>query len=117
MQGRVEHAKRRSNGGSRPSGSARELLSQSEQLYDDVRAVGGTIRDVTRGWQDLVRAELERRPYATLAVAAGAGYVLGGGLPTTLVRLMVGIGSRVALERIAVRLFVSPGSDGPASAE
>jgi hypothetical protein len=37
---------------------------------------------------------------ATLAIAAGAGYVLGGGLTARAARLLVGIGGRIAVEAL-----------------
>jgi len=45
--------------------------------------------------------QVEVRPYATLAVAAGVGYILGGGLPNWASRLAFNVGSRMALARVA----------------
>jgi hypothetical protein len=41
---------------------------------------------------------MERHPYAMLAAATGVGYVLGGGVPSRLTALLIGLGSRVFLE-------------------
>lgn len=46
--------------------------------------------------QVLVR-QLEERPYETLLVAAGLGYVLGGGLFTPLTARVVVVGLRAAV--------------------
>jgi len=83
----------------RSRGSVRDLFEQGERLRADLRALGEAATHLTRGWQSLVRDRIERRPYATLAAAAGVGYVLGGGLPTTLLRVLVGVGGRIAVER------------------
>jgi len=50
-----------------------------------------------------VRESLRRSPYATLAVLAGVGYLLGGGLPVMLTRGVLGIGGRMAMERMMMR--------------
>lgn len=41
--------------------------------------------------------QIHEHPYRTLAVAAGIGYVLGGGLFTPLTGALVRVGARVAL--------------------
>jgi len=45
--------------------------------------------------------QVEVRPYAALAVAAGVGYVLGAGLPNWASRLVLNVGSRMAFARVA----------------
>jgi hypothetical protein len=84
--------------------SARELIAQGQKVREDVAALAGAVREATHGWEALLRDRLERRPYATLAVAAGVGYVLGGGLPTSLLRVMIGIGGRLVFERALTKL-------------
>jgi hypothetical protein len=79
-------------------------MAQGQKVREDVVALAGAVRQAARGWEALVRDRLERRPYATLAVAAGVGYVLGGGLPTSLLRVMIGVGGRLAFERALTKL-------------
>ena len=97
-----ENKNRRGNGSSSPS--ARQLLAESQRLREDVTALAGAVRQVTHGWEAVLRDRLERRPYATLAAAAGIGYVLGGGLPTSLLRVLLGVGGRIAFERVLTRV-------------
>ena len=92
----------RPGNGSGPS--ARELLAEGQRLREDVTALAGTLRQVTHGWQSVLRERLEQRPYVTLAAAAGVGYVLGGGLPTSLLRVLLGVGGRIAFERALTRV-------------
>jgi hypothetical protein len=99
--------------GSAGSPSARELVQQSQRVREDVVALAGTVRQVTHGWQTLLRERLEKRPYATLAVAAGVGYVLGGGLPTGLMRMLAGVGGRLALERALTHFAAELDPRGP----
>ena len=91
-------------------GTVRDLLEQSERVRDDVRVLVEAATRLTRGWQGLVRDRMERRPYATLAAAAGVGYVLGGGVPTTLLRVLVGVGGRIAVERLMAEVVSGPGT-------
>jgi hypothetical protein len=46
--------------------------------------------------EDVVR-ELERRPFRTLALSAGAGFLLAGGLFTKLSFRLISFGARVAI--------------------
>ena len=41
--------------------------------------------------------QLQEHPYRTLLLAAGVGYVIGGGLFTPLTRHLLGVGMRVAV--------------------
>jgi len=93
--------------------SARELLDETARLRADLAALAQTSQRAVRGWRRYVRRRVEEQPYATVVVAAGIGYVLGGGLPTSLVRAVIGIGSRLAAERVlsqvARTLLETPG--------
>lgn len=86
------------------SASARDLMAHGERLRDELSAVGAEVRDTLDDWRTLLRAELERQPYATLAVAAGVGYVLGGGVPPTLIRILLGVGGRLAADQLLARI-------------
>jgi hypothetical protein len=97
------------NGADGPS--ARELLQESQRVREDLIALAGAAGHVARGWQALVRAQLDRQPYTTLAVAAGVGYVLGGGVPTAMVRALAGLAGRLAVDR-AIGRFVAARSSG-----
>ena len=92
-----ENMSNRRGNGATPS--ARDLLAESQRLRSDVAALAGAVRHVTHGWEEVLRDRLDRRPYSTLAAAAGIGYVLGGGLPTAFLRVLLGVGGRIAFER------------------
>ncbi len=64
--------------------SAQELWSQARGMVQDINQA-----------LDLPR-RIEQHPYATLAVAAGVGYVLGGGLFTPLTGKLFRLGMRLA---------------------
>ncbi|MEO8603694.1 MAG: hypothetical protein ABI629_14065 [bacterium] len=80
--------------------TARQLLDETARIGGDLTKLAETGQRAVRGWQRYLRQRVDEQPYATVVVAAGLGYVLGGGLPVSLVRIAVGIGSRLAAERV-----------------
>ncbi len=60
---------------------AQDLGSTAAELYERL--------DIAR--------QIQEHPYRTLAIAAGVGYVLGGGLFTPLTGTLVRLGSRAML--------------------
>jgi hypothetical protein len=92
------------NGAAHLGPSVRELVEESERVREEFVALTEAALHMASGWRSLLRDRLERRPYATLAVAAGVGYVLGGGLPTGLVRVLIGVGGRLAVDRVIAQL-------------
>lgn len=104
MNPRAKVTRRAGNGAAQPSPSVRELVEEGGRVREEFIALTGAALHVAHGWQSLLRDQLERQPYATLAVAAGVGYVLGGGLPTALVRVLIGVGGRLAAERVIAQL-------------
>jgi hypothetical protein len=51
-------------------------------------------------------AEIRRRPVRSLLIAAGTGYLSGGGLSTRFTARMLGTGVRTALRLAIVPLFI-----------
>ena len=77
---------------SNPVSSRVDQMGQSAQeLYEQAR---GAISDI--GEMLDLPGRVERNPYGTLLLAAGAGYLLGGGLFTSLTGNMVRLGIRLA---------------------
>jgi hypothetical protein len=68
-----------------------EIESSAQHLLDEAKGVMSDLRDTL----DL-RARVERHPYGTLIAAAAVGYVLGGGLFTSLTGSLVRLGLRLA---------------------
>lgn len=104
MNPRADVTRRAGNGAAQPGPSMRELVEESGRVREEFIDFAGAALHVARGWRSLLRDRLERQPYATLAVAAGVGYVLGGGLPTPVVRVLIGVGGRLAVERVIAQL-------------
>lgn len=64
--------------------SAQHIIEESRSLVSDV----ATVLDIP--------GRMERSPYTTLLIAAGIGFVLGGGLFTSLTGTLLRTGIRVA---------------------
>ena len=78
------------------SSKTSRLLERGRKVERDARSLSSDLEGLLSEVEDLVRARLEAQPYATLAVAAGAGFVLGGGLTVGVVGTLARIGTRMA---------------------
>lgn len=76
-------------------------MSKDGILSEDLRAWPEKAREA---W-DYAEHETRERPWRAVAVAAGAGYVLGGGLLSPLTARLLGLGLRVGLRASMVPLL------------
>jgi hypothetical protein len=85
-----------------PSASRRSTPANPARLIrrvvEDAQALGRTAGEATEELRSLLRVQLEDRPYVALTVASSLGYLLAGGAPTRLGRLLWSLGSRLTLE-------------------
>lgn len=69
------------------TGHAEKVIHHSRAIREDAHALAGELRGAVDEIQSKIdiKGRMEKNPYQTLAIAAGIGYVLGGGLltPTT----------------------------------
>jgi hypothetical protein len=80
-------------------GHTEKVIERSRALREDAEALAGELRGAVgeiNSKLDLA-GRMERNPYATLAVAAGLGYVLGGGLFSNFTGRAVRWGVRLML--------------------
>jgi len=80
-----------------PGADARSLGDHCRQIDHDVHALAAAVQDATDGLEAYLTEHVHRRPYLTLGVAAGVGYVLGGGLRSRLTAVLLGAATRVVL--------------------
>ena len=85
--------------------------TESRHAKEEADRLAHALRRARVEWEDVLRGTMGQQPYATLAVAAGVGFVLGGGLAPGLVRTLFGTGTRMALGLALERLFTNVGSD------
>lgn len=76
---------------------ARDVVEDSRRLADDVGRVYDQVKE-TGSLRDIY----DRNPYAVLAAAAGAGYVLGGGLFTPFTKRIAKIGMKALVVPVAL---------------
>ncbi len=82
------------------------IHGRGRQIQHDAQTLVTTLQDAANDAQHFIVDELKRNPFATLAVAAGVGYVLGGGLSARMTKVMVGVGTRLAMAVAARELSV-----------
>ena len=82
-----------SNGGP----DARSLGDHCRQINQDAHELAAAVHDATDALEGYLKEQVHRQPYVTLGVAAGVGYVLGGGLRSRLTAVLLGAATRVAL--------------------
>ena len=80
-----------------PGADARACGDHCRQIRHDAHALAASVQDATKGLQGYLTDRVHRRPYVTLGVAAGVGYVLGGGLRSRLTAVLLGAATRLAL--------------------
>jgi hypothetical protein len=88
-----------SNGAGDPSPAAdgRSLGDHCREINQDAHALAAAVQDATSSLEGYLTERVQRRPYVTLGVAAGVGYVLGGGLGSRLTAALLRAAARVAL--------------------
>ena len=74
----------------------RTLGEHGREIHDDAQALAAAVQSATDGVQRYLTEQVEQRPYRTLGMAAGIGYVLGGGLSSRLTAVLLGAATRLA---------------------
>lgn len=94
----VEAGTHRSDGGAGAASPRRSdnPCSSTRRVAADARELADALRSASGDWSRLVQSGMRRNPYAALGVAAGVGYVLGGGLAPSALRLAANAAWRVA---------------------
>jgi hypothetical protein len=90
--------------GGRQASTVRQLYDQGNEAREQVVELADSIRGLLQDGNAVLRERMRTQPYATIAAAAGIGYVLGGGLSPSMVRLLVAAGGRIALQGFLHRL-------------
>ena len=85
----------------RTSGRTAEEEDHRGIAWDSVASTATVARRRVEQWYETVLREIDERPVRTVALAVGAGYVLGGGILSRLTFRMVGVAARLIL-RVAV---------------
>ena len=91
-----------------PSGTERQgqrsLGDHCLEIHQDVHALAAAMQDAADDLERYLTEQVEQRPYTTLGVAAGVGFVLGGGLRARLTAVLFGAATRLAVALAAREL-------------
>jgi hypothetical protein len=87
-----------------PLQDRRSIGDHGRQIHHDAATLAAEVRDTTADLERYLTDQVKRRPYSTLGVAAGIGYVLGGGLRSRLTAVLVSTATRVAMALVAREL-------------
>jgi len=97
----------------RPPQESPSLADHGRQIQREAEALATTVRDTADDVQRYVAEQVEHRPLTTLGLAAGVGFVLGGGLSARLTVVLLGTATRLATAVVARELgarILGPGS-------
>jgi hypothetical protein len=72
--------------------ATQELLRQSMEAKDNAMKLLTSVQNVVGIAESAVREQMQARPYMTMGAAAGIGYVLAGGLASSVSRRLVRAG-------------------------
>ena len=88
---------------------------RGRQIHHDASMLAADVRGKTADLERYLTDQVNRRPYSTLGVAAGIGYVLGGGLSSRLTVVLLGAATRLAAALVARELGSRIRQSGSAS--
>lgn len=91
------------------------LPRTTQRVRHDAEALAQSVQDAAGQVENSIAENMRERPWSTLAVAAGVGFVLGGGLATRMTRLMIGMGGRLAFAMVVQELGKRAGLTSAAS--
>jgi len=80
------------------------LADSGRRIQQDASRLATHVQDLGSDIEGFLAGQVRERPYATLAAAAGVGYVLGGGLGSRLTLLAFGVATRLAMAMAAREL-------------
>ncbi len=104
------------SGSTLQSHDPRSLGDHCRQISRDAHALATAVQEAADDVERYLTEQVEQRPFTTIGVAAGVGYVLGGGLRSRLTALLLGTGTRLAMALAARQLADRVSSGATASA-
>jgi len=87
-----------------PAQGMRSLGDHGRQIQQDAATLAASVQDAADGVRRYLTEQAGQRPFSTVGVAAGVGYVLGGGLRSRLTAVLLGAATRVATTLVAREL-------------
>jgi len=78
-----------------------QLIATGKEAKDNAAKLVASLKNAYALAKKAAEEQLGERPYVTLGAAAGAGFVVGGGLASSITRSLVAAGAKLA----ALKLF------------
>ena len=82
------------------------VVDQGRQVRDEAQQLLTSLQQAAAEVRETLRERLGHHPYTVLGVGFGVGYILGGGLPSRVTRLLFDVGSRVAVAQLVQQFTV-----------
>jgi len=79
----------------RSFGAPRPLGLHAWQIGQDASTLATDLREAAADAENLLTQRMKHHPWTTIGVAAGAGYILGGGLRTRFTLVVLGVATRL----------------------
>jgi ElaB/YqjD/DUF883 family membrane-anchored ribosome-binding protein len=83
-----------------PASDVDKIAAHIAEVRDNADDLAESFTETLDDVKHYVRKQAHQRPYTTLGVAAGVGFILGGGLTLRVGSTLLGIGARVALNSV-----------------
>jgi len=107
---REAQGNRRTSEGSREGGGSDNLSERGKMIMRDAQALTSSVQETAQLFNRTLAEQVKLRPYTTIGIAAGVGYLLGGGLATrftgvafaTAYRLGLALAARELSERVSI---------------
>ena len=77
-----------------------KITAHIAEVRDNADDLAESFNETLDDVKQLVRKQMRQRPYTALGVAAGVGFILGGGLTVRVGSTLLGLGARVALNSL-----------------
>src|SRR5262249_55823112 len=87
--------------------SMRDVVAAAGELVDAVNEVQGAVKELQVAGRSFVQRQANERPYVLLGVAAGIGFVVGGGLASRTSLGFLALGGRLVAARILKRALAA----------
>lgn len=90
----------------------RSIGHHARQLQHNAATLATEVQSASDDLERYVTDRVRRQPYSTLGAAAGIGYVLGGGLRSSLTMMMLGAAARIVAGQLVRELSSMAGQMG-----
>lgn len=85
------------------------IFEHTQEAKEEVQMLASSLGELSQDVSSYVQEQVRSRPWAVLGVAAGVGYLLGGGLPSRITRAGFSIAARMSMGMLMRQLMEGQG--------